>query len=819
MFSFHLSLSFTLLLVSCSTTETETTHQKNDTNISNSDLEQWAEQYLTEMNTLVDSSEDFRIINDLENIVSEIQKNIVQPWENSWETKNFGEYEQLFLEQATGLQWDSNDVVETRTVLGIKESNWNIENVQSEQQIPSLTTYIEQFETIEDLSLKVVYIEKTSDDQAIATIEFDLRGIKSNETRQQDRGHISLNCKKTDGIWKIESMSSSTMERLESLRSPAFTDATEHLGLTTILPIEDRKEAIRRGGYALVVSDYDNDGYKDMLVGNYGPIHLLRNTGNGFEDVTELAGLDQEEVIKGAGFVDMDNDGLRDIVMLRFTDASDPRGDFVIYENNGDGTFSKHSNILPKRRSYDTPMPLSMGDYNNDGFIDIYIGFPGVRDFTSDISSSTRPDWQASQGIWFNKGNWIFEEAADDNAIVSDNNTYSHAAASTDLDGDGWIDLLIVDDSGRINPVFRNTGDENFSLVSDDMGLMYAGTSMGVSTGDFNNDGHVDIMSSHIAMNAGSRMAYSTDGILDDSSLTGQIMKHVRENYVDVQLFQNNGDGTFSDITSTANLQWAGEAAGAGEWLDYNHDGLLDYYVPNGLWSSGEEQLDSLFFRASMITHGGSMVGIETEQIPFNMMNDVSGGSIFSVSETGGANTVLTLLRNHRTSPNGSLALSFVGKQHNALFRNNGDGTFTEVGFLEGADRIEDGYIVAPVDINNDGLQDLVLRNTDPAPEQQFHSVIVLENQLEGNTLSVTLNSTEWNTDGLGARVVAFVGDQIISREIRSVSGAVQAEPVAYFGLGDAEKVDKLVVTWPGGEQQEVHDIDKGFYTIQRSNP
>ena len=296
-------------------------------------------------------------------------------------------------------------------------------------------------------------------------------------------------------------------------------------------------------------------------------------------------------------------------------------------------------------------------------------------------------------------------------------------------------------------------------------------------------------------------------------------MKHVRENYVDVQLFQNNGDGTFSDITSTANLQWAGEAAGAGEWLDYNHDGLLDYYVPNGLWSSGEEQLDSLFFRASMITHGGSMVGIETEQIPFNMMNDVSGGSIFSVSETGGANTVLTLLRNHRTSPNGPLSLSFVGKQHNALFRNNGDGTFTEVGFLEGADRIEDGYIVAPVDINNDGLQDLVLRNTDPAPEQQFHSVIVLENQLEGNTLSVTLNSTEWNTDGLGARVVAFVGDQIISREIRSVSGAVQAEPVAYFGLGDAEKVDKLVVTWPGGEQQEVHDIDKGFYTIQRSNP
>ena len=135
---------------------------------------------------------------------------------------------------------------------------------------------------------------------------------------------------------------------------------------------------------------------------------------------------------------------------------------------------------------------------------------------------------------------------------------------------------------------------------------------------------------------------------------------------------------------------------------------------------------------------------------------------------------------------------------------------------MENADRIEDGYIIAPVDFDGDGLQDMVLRNTDPAPEQSFKPVIALKNQLEGNSLTVALHSEQGNTDGLGARVTVHMGDKIISREIRSVAGAVQAEPVAYFGLGEATAVDKVVVTWPGGQQQEVLNIEKGTLTIER---
>ena len=769
--------------------------------------EEWAQNYHQEMEQLVSSSEEFAQINALEQTVAEIEVDILKVWTQAFEQKNQEIYEGLFTEGARHLDWTSADTITLREGNGLSEQEWT--PISGEN---NLSNFFEEYTSIHSLTVKVVDIEQSTsnDTQAVVTVETDMRSTQSNAFRKQIRGHITLDCVRetVDAEWKIIAMDASTLEVLVAQRTPAYQDVSEDLGLTS-LPIKDRKEAIRRGGYALVVADYDQDGMTDMLVGNYGPINLLRNTGSGFEDVTAAAGLDAEEVIKGAGFVDMDNDGDRDIVMLRFTDSDDVRGDFVIYENDGDGTFTKHTDLLPRRRSYDTPMPLSMGDYNNDGWIDIYIGFPGVRDFTSGINAAERPDWQASQGIWFNQGNWTFEEANDENSVVSDNDTYAHAAASTDLDGDGWIDLLVVDDSGRINPVFRNSGSGNFETLGEDSGLHYTGMSMGVTTGDFNNDGLLDIMSSHVALNASSRIAYSMDGLTEPGTTLDRLMEHVRNKYVDMQLFVNNGDGTFTDTTATANLNWSGEAAGAGEWLDYNHDGLLDYYLPNGLYSSGEDSLDSLFTRADFLLFGPASIGdTSAESIPFNIVNDVSGGAIFSKSTEGGANPVLTLLRNYKNNTD-KPSLSFAGQQHNALYRNNGDGTFTEVGFLEGVDRIEDGYIVAPVDIDGDGKQDMVLRNTDPALGYTYQPVVALHNNLPGNTLTVQLHSPDGNTDGLGARVTAYIGDSIQSREIRSVNGAVQAEPVAYFGLGEntVDTITKIVVTWPGGAQQEVTSI------------
>jgi hypothetical protein len=177
---------------------------------------------------------------------------------------------------------------------------------------------------------------------------------------------------------------------------------------------------------------------------------------------------------------------------------------------------------------------------------------------------------------------------------------------------------------------------------------------------------------------------------------------------------------------------------------------------------------------------------------------------------------MLAALRNHIDVNTGAPTYSLGGHQHNRLFRNNGDGSFTEVGFLEGADRIEDGYVVAPADVDGDGVQDLVLRNCDPAPGVKMATVRLLRNTLPGATsLTVALEGTQSNRDGVGAVVTATVGDRRHVREVRGTNGAVQTEPVAFFGLDGAKTVDRLEVRWPSGQVSVFSGVDSGHVRLK----
>ena len=328
-------------LIACTT---DTTSEQNDSttegDTSTAPLStegQWAAGYAEEMQAMVDSSEDFAKLNALEALVEQGEQQLFKEWQKAWKSGNTESYTSLIAAQNAGIDWENAQTSVTREMNGI---------IESALTFPSGTDSAEQYLsglTVQDFTLRVVHVEEQTS-SAVFTLEFDLRAERGDGTRVQDRGHITVTTTKADTL-KIQSMAASTFERLQLDRQPAYIDQTTEWGLAGTLPIQDRKEAIRRGGYALVVADYDQDGMTDMLVGNYGPINLLRNTGSGFEDVTAAAGLDAEEVIKGAGFVDMDNDGDRDIVMLRFTDSTDPRGDFVIYENDGVVFFRRNPDL------------------------------------------------------------------------------------------------------------------------------------------------------------------------------------------------------------------------------------------------------------------------------------------------------------------------------------------------------------------------------------------------------------------------------------------------------------------------------------------
>ena len=854
------------LMLGCSTENTSAnleTSPDGEANLQhgefNNSEQEWAQEYVLSMNEIVSSESVYADLNPLEESVLQIEKQFFLPLENliSKKTPPTAEQVELFFSENAGLKsfnWTTIPV-DSSSLQSVDEHIFSGEiQVTSEDSAESMSfgQFLQSFSKIESLQLDVVdaaLINSTSEaDQRLVElyVRLDFRAELSKDspfTRINDKAFLKLQFSTTvnnsgqdtntglSNIWRLENITTLSSERLISNKDPIFVNATAKWKLDE-LPVTDRKEAIRRGGYALAVVDLDGDSLKDMIVGNHGPVQILKNTGSSFVDVTKAYGILEEGSVKSAAVDDLDNDGDKDIIFLRFVEqGQDMLGDFVAYENIGEpgnAQFKQHLNLLPRDRKYDRAMPLTLSDFNGDGHTDIYIGFPGLRDFTSGIYNRTRPDDLFSQGLWYNNGDWTFQELDVEFGLVNDNGVYAHASLASDLNGDGKPELIVVDDSGRINPIYQRDDDGRFKETSEAMGLNMSGMSMGMTTGDFNNDGHMDIIASNVTLTAGERLFNMAQRISFEDDRYAQNFATLQQNYKGLLLYQNRGDGTFENVTSQSNLAWSGEAASAGEWIDYNHDGLLDYYLPNGLWTNGEEQLDSLFFRAELAAHADplhtnirgqseftqnepqGLEDLETLQLDFE--NDVHGGSNFArVREEERANPILRLLRKHKNTSD-DFSFSLGGKQRNRLYKNNGDGTFTEVGYLEGADCIEDGYIVAPVDIDNNGTQDLVLRNTDPAIGHHYNPVIVLENQSTRDSIEVLFSGTR---SALGARVVAeFTSNDntttVLTREIRSVNGAVQSEPSAFFGVPADSTLNTIQVHWADGTVQDLQSPTDG---------
>ncbi|MEC7985224.1 MAG: CRTAC1 family protein [Myxococcota bacterium] len=812
--------------------------------------QEWAKEYILSMNEIISSEKVYAALNPLEETVLSLEETFFLPLEQFVESATRPTPDQVarfFREKVAldHLHWTSVPQ-STDAVRDISEEIFK-GDLRINSRIEDATAFgdfLQEFSSIDVFQLDIFDAAWKNDGeqrQLELSVRLDFRAVldgASPFTRLNDKATLRMVFaeSETKESWSLILVESVESERLLSTRDPIFVNATNKWKLDA-LPVTDRKEAIRRGGYALAVVDLDGDSLKDMIVGHYGPVQILKNTGESFVDVTKEYGILEEGSVKSAAVDDLDNDGDKDIVFLRFVEqGQDMLGDFIAYENigeKGEARFKQHRNLLPRERRYDRAMPLTLSDFNGDGHTDIYIGFPGLRDFTSGIYNRTRPDDLFSQGMWYNKGDWTFEELDTEFGLVNDNGVYAHASLASDLDGDGRPELIVVDDSGRINPIYQRGEDGRYTETSESMGLKMSGMSMGMTTGDFNNDGHIDIIASNVTLTAGERLFNMAQRMSFADDRYKKNFADLQESYSGLLLYQNQGDGTFEDVTEKSELAWSGEAASAGEWIDYNHDGLLDYYLPNGLWTNGDEQLDSVFFRAELAAHADPLhtniiadaefssrqpAGLEDMQtLKLDFDNDVHGGSNFAtVREEERANPILRLLRRHKNDADG-YSFSLGGKQRNRLYRNNGDGTFTEVGYLEGADCVEDGYIVAPVDIDNNGTQDLVLRNTDPAIGYDYDPVILLENQSKRDSIEVLFDGTR---SPLGARVVAEFsspenGTHVVTREVRSVNGAVQSEPSAFFGVPDQATLVKIQVHWSDGTVQDLDTPVQGKLRVR----
>ncbi len=155
---------------------------------------------------------------------------------------------------------------------------------------------------------------------------------------------------------------------------------------------------------------------------------------------------------------------------------------------------------------------------------------------------------------------------------------------------------------------------------------------------------------------------------------------------------------------------------------------------------------------------------------------------------------------------------SLNGYERNGLFRNNGDGTFTDVGWLHGADREEDGRGVAIFDFDRDGRLDIALRNY-RQPAGLLHNI-----GAKRHWISFELVGTRSNRDAVGALIRVRTGGAWQTRVVASGSGYLSGSSLhQHFGLGDAETVDEVEISWPSGIRSELHSLsaDRAYRVVE----
>jgi hypothetical protein len=405
-------------------------------------------------------------------------------------------------------------------------------------------------------------------------------------------------------------------------------------------------------GMGVVVGDYDNDGYPDIYVSNYGPNVLYHNEGDGtFSDVTDRAGVGGDGCSVGAAWQDYDNDGLLDLYV----------GNYVEFDPDYDLYYAPDG----------YPGPLA---------------YPGQPDV-----------------LYRNLGDGEFEDFTERLGILRPDGRAMGVGAA-DYDADGYIDIFVANDV-MPNYLFHNVEGRRFEEVALALGVAYgrngeATSSMAVDFADFDGDGLIDMYVSD--------MAYST-------------------------LFRNEGNA-FRDVTYAAGVASpAGQFVGwSASFFDYDNDGDLDLFQVNG-------EIDHLF------------------------------------------------------------------GQEDQLFENLGGGEFRDVSLERGRYFQQElvGRGGAFGDYDNDGDVDVFIVNLNGRP-------VLLRNEGGNlqNWLQLELVGGSSNRDAIGARVTLLAGGRTQVAQRKSSTGYLsQGDHRLHFGLGDAETVDRIEIVWPSGTLQTLENV------------
>ncbi|PWT70218.1 MAG: RNA-binding protein, partial [Bacteroidetes bacterium] len=520
-------------------------------------------------------------------------------------------------------------------------------------------------------------------------------------------------------------------------------------------------------GGGVAIGDINNDGLPDVfLTSNMENNKLYLNKGNfKFEDISEKAGLKQEGMWStGVVFVDINHDGWLDIYVCNSGHMGTGHRKNQLYINNHDLTFTESAAQYGLDISAYTTQ-VSFFDYDNDGDLDCFMinNSPIPVNTLNNSNRRDLPDaeWPVSDFLkgggdhLFRNDNGHFKEVTKEAGIHGSLISFGLGVSVTDINGDGYPDVFVSNDSYERDYLYINQKNGTFKDELENMIGHTSFSSMGADIADINNDGYPEIFTTDMLPQDDYRL--KTLGAFDNIDLYNAKLKAgFYHQYMKNCLQLNNKNGKFLEIGN-----YSGVSATDWSWgaliFDMDNDGFNDIFVCNGV-NKDVTNLDFMDFFA----------------------NDI----IQKMVLTGKKEEIHEILKKIPINP----------LPHNA-FRNLGNLKFDDIGKSWGFVQSSFANGAAYADLDNDGDLDLIINNENgPAFVYKNNSRELNKN----NYVGIFLKGNRENTFAIGSKIKVFAGNQIFFRELVPSRGFQSC--VDYnteIGLGKMSAIDSIVIDWP----------------------
>lgn len=523
-------------------------------------------------------------------------------------------------------------------------------------------------------------------------------------------------------------------------------------------------------GAGVGLGDFNNDGLPDIyFCSNQTGNKLYINKGNFvFEDVTERAGVACiGSWSTGVAIADVNGDGWPDIYVCKSGKPDSPNRSNELFINNGDLTFSEKAAEYGLD-NFGLSNHASFFDYDRDGDLDCYLlnnSFQSVPEFDMKPGQREIPDTLGANKL-FRNDNGHFTDVTRKAGIYCSKIGFGLGVTIGDVNRDGWLDIYVSNDFFERDYLYINNKNGNFTESLEAQMTEISQGAMGADLADINNDAWPEIYATEMTPQFNARLktkalfdTWDTYQLKFNSGYYHQFARNV------LQL--NNKNNSFSEIgrfsgVSTTDWSWGALI------MDLDNDGWKDIFVANGIY---KDLLDLDY------------LGVYSNPSIIRSMIKSEGSAILSLIDM----------------------IPSV-KIPNYAFHNNGDLTFTNLSGSWGLNTPSFSNGAAYGDIDNDGDLDLVVNNVNMPP---FIYRNETERNLKANYLSVNLKGEGKNTAAIGANIALYHDGKINYQELIPTRGFQSSvDNRLHFGLGEYGSIDSLIVNWPDGKCTVLNDVD-----------